>query len=100
MPILTSSATDAVGQVHGRLRFPSFHKEVLQHPHWEPGEVVGRIKVIISEGVLRATTPPAASDAMFDRLRDVVIFSFQHAPQSECCFSSCLNFTLRQTRHS
>lgn len=65
-----------------RLRFPSFHKEVLQQPHWEPGDPVGRIRLVLSEGVLRETTPPAPSAAMFDRFRDVVAFSFQHAPQS------------------
>lgn len=65
------------------LRFPPFHKEILQQPHWEPGESVGRIKVIISEGVLRGTSPPATSHPKFDRLRDVIAFSFQHAPQSE-----------------
>ncbi|KIW15489.1 hypothetical protein PV08_05535 [Exophiala spinifera] len=64
------------------LRFPSFRKEVLQQPHWEPGDPVGRIKVVISEGVLRDTTPPTASSIIFDRFRDVVCFSFQHAPQN------------------
>lgn len=71
------------GEQH--LRFPPFHKEILQQPHWEPGESLGRVKVTISEGVLRETTPPAPSDSMFDRLRDVVVFSFQHAPQSKSC---------------
>ncbi|EXJ85498.1 2-isopropylmalate synthase [Capronia coronata CBS 617.96] len=75
---------------HGdqRLRFPAFHKEILQQPHWEPGESLGRVKVIISEGVLRDITPPAPADTMFDRLRDVVVFSFQHAPQNILEFSN------------
>ncbi|KAJ9498717.1 2-isopropylmalate synthase (Alpha-isopropylmalate synthase) (Alpha-IPM synthetase) [Exophiala xenobiotica] len=72
---------DREGGPH-RLRFPSFHKEVLQQPHWEPGDPVGRIRLVLSEGVLRETTPPAPSAAMFDRFRDVVTFSFQHAPQN------------------
>ncbi|KIW44504.1 uncharacterized protein PV06_02967 [Exophiala oligosperma] len=50
-------------------------------PHWVPGDPVGRIKVVIAEGVLRDTTPPKASATTFDRFRDVVSFSFQHAPQ-------------------
>ncbi|EXJ92566.1 hypothetical protein A1O3_01118 [Capronia epimyces CBS 606.96] len=70
------------------LRFPPFHKEILQQPHWEPAESLGRVKVVISEGVSRETTPPAALDSVFDRLRDVVIFSFQHAPQNILEFSN------------
>ncbi|KAK4943195.1 2-isopropylmalate synthase (Alpha-isopropylmalate synthase) (Alpha-IPM synthetase) [Elasticomyces elasticus] len=69
------------GKAH-RLRFPKFHREILQQPTWEPSDPVGRIRVVISEGVLRETSPPAAPDVMFDRLRDVVAFSFQHAPQN------------------
>jgi hypothetical protein len=33
---------------------------------------------------LRQNTPPTSSSARFDRLRDVVAFSFQHAPAGEC----------------
>lgn len=73
-----------------RLRFPKFHREILQQPHWEPGDPVGRIKVVISEGVLREASPPAVPDVMFDRLRDVVAFSFQHAPQSRSILLSIL----------
>ncbi|OCT44102.1 hypothetical protein CLCR_00592 [Cladophialophora carrionii] len=61
----------------------AFHREILRQPDWEPGELIGRIKVVIAEGVLRENTPPAPSTARFDRLRDVVAFSFQHAPQGE-----------------
>ncbi|EXJ64638.1 hypothetical protein A1O7_00975 [Cladophialophora yegresii CBS 114405] len=73
-----ANGTDRNGQY---LRFPKFHREILQQPDWEPGELIGRIKVVIAEGVLRENTPPAPSAARFDRLRDVVAFSFQHAPQ-------------------
>ncbi|KAI1628982.1 hypothetical protein EDD37DRAFT_30955 [Exophiala viscosa] len=73
---------EVIGDKGHRLRFPKFHREILQQPQWEPGDPVGRIKVVISEGVLRETSPPAARDLMFDRLRDVVAFSFQHAPQN------------------
>ncbi|KIW72869.1 hypothetical protein PV04_01032 [Phialophora macrospora] len=73
-----ANETDRNGQY---LRFPKFHREILQQHGWEPGELIGRIKVVIAEGVLRETTPPAPSTTRFDRLRDVVAFSFQHAPQ-------------------
>ncbi|KIW88621.1 uncharacterized protein Z519_10667 [Cladophialophora bantiana CBS 173.52] len=63
------------------LQFPKFHQEILQQPDWEPNELLGRIRVVIAEGVMRDNTPPAASAPRFDRLRDVVAFSFQHAPQ-------------------
>ncbi len=63
------------------LRFPKFHKEILQQPDWEPGELIGRVKVVLAEGVVRENTPPAPSAARFDRLRDIVAFSFQHASQ-------------------
>jgi hypothetical protein len=63
--------------------FPAFHAEILQQPRWEPGEQSGRIQVAISEGVFR---PAGGSEShtqglSFDGLRDVIVFSFQHAPQ-------------------
>ncbi|KAH0840882.1 hypothetical protein FOPE_06197 [Fonsecaea pedrosoi] len=63
------------------LQFPTFYREMLQQPGWDHSELMGRIRVVISEGVVRDNTPPAASATRFDRLRDVVAFSFQHAPQ-------------------
>ena len=73
---------DGLEERNGRhLHFPKFHREILQQPDWEPGEVVGRVKIVLAEGVLRENTPPASSAVRFDRLRDVVAFSFQHAPQ-------------------
>lgn len=62
------------------LRFPPFHAELLQQSHWGAGDDVGRIKVVIAEGV-------AHGDIYFegagcDKLRDVVAFSFQHAPKN------------------
>jgi hypothetical protein len=47
-----------------KLKFPTFHKELL-----------GRIKVIIAEGFTRDhfTYP-------FERAKNIVSFSFQHAP--------------------
>ncbi|KAJ4551931.1 hypothetical protein HRR78_003497 [Exophiala dermatitidis] len=79
---------EVIEQGEPQLRFPAFHKEILQQPHWEPGECLGRIKVVISEGVLREMTPPAPPEPMFDRLRDIIIFSFQHAPQNILEFSN------------
>ncbi|RMZ88163.1 hypothetical protein DV736_g4606, partial [Chaetothyriales sp. CBS 134916] len=54
------------------LQFPSFHPELLQQASWDAAEHRGRIRVTIAEGVMRG---PA-----FERLRDVIAFSFQHAP--------------------
>lgn len=57
------------------LRFPPFHQEILHQNHWDAAESLGRIKVVIAEGCSRPhRTPP------FERVRDVLIFSFQHAP--------------------
>ncbi|KAJ5225094.1 hypothetical protein N7468_006319, partial [Penicillium chermesinum] len=57
------------------LRFPAFHPEILEQRHWDAGDVYGRIKVVIAEGFARPNrTPP------FERVKDVVSLSFQHAP--------------------
>ena len=77
---LEANRADRNGQY---LRFPRFHREILQQPDWEPGELIGRVKVVLAEGVVRENTPPAPSAARFDRLQDVVAFSFQHAPQGK-----------------
>ena len=77
---------------HGQyLRFPRFHHEILQQPDWEPGELIGRIKIVLAEGVLRENTPPSPTAARFDRLRDIVAFSFQHAPQGMSNCQTCEN---------
>lgn len=58
-----------------RLKFPTFCRELLYESHWSPGDDLGRIKVLISEGFPRdSTTMP------FERVKNVVAFSFQHAP--------------------
>ncbi|KKZ66105.1 hypothetical protein EMCG_08131 [[Emmonsia] crescens] len=57
------------------LHFPAFHEEMLQQSHWEAGEEFGRIKVVIAEGLSRPNRSPP-----FERIRDLVFFSFQHAP--------------------
>ena len=57
------------------LRFPPFHQEILHQSHWDAGELLGRIRVVIAEGFAR---PNRAHP--FERVRDVLAFSFQHAP--------------------
>ncbi|EDN07899.1 predicted protein [Histoplasma mississippiense (nom. inval.)] len=57
------------------LHFPPFHEEMLQQSHWEAGEEFGRIKVVIAEGFSRPNRNPP-----FERVRNLVFFSFQHAP--------------------
>jgi hypothetical protein len=49
----------------------------LHQSHWEAGELLGRIRVVIAEGFFRDI---GAQGNPFDRVRDVVVFSFQHAP--------------------
>ncbi|EEH36475.2 hypothetical protein PAAG_06893 [Paracoccidioides lutzii Pb01] len=57
------------------LRFPAFHEEMLQQSHWEAGEEFGRIKIVIAEGYSRPNRNPP-----FERVRDLIFLSFQHAP--------------------
>ncbi len=68
------------------LRFPQFHQEILYQNHWEAGELLGRIRVIIAEGISRQSQSPqlAATENIFERVKDVVVFSFQHAPLRKC----------------
>lgn len=57
------------------LKFPPFRRELLYQNHWSPGDEIGRIKIIISEGFPRdSPTNPT------ERVKNVVAFSFQHAP--------------------
>ncbi|KAE9381698.1 hypothetical protein N431DRAFT_539284 [Stipitochalara longipes BDJ] len=58
-----------------KLKFPAFHKELLSQSYWNPGDDLGRVKVIIAEGFTRdhLTYP-------FERVKNIVSFSFQHAP--------------------
>ncbi|KAI0837739.1 hypothetical protein F5Y06DRAFT_270126 [Hypoxylon sp. FL0890] len=57
------------------LRFPPFRREVLQQSYWSPADEVGRIKIVISEGFPRdSLTLP------IERVKNIVAFSFQHAP--------------------
>ncbi|KAI1451706.1 hypothetical protein F4805DRAFT_75115 [Annulohypoxylon moriforme] len=57
------------------LRFPQFRSEVLRQSYWSPADEIGRIKIVISEGFPRdSLTVP------IERVKNVVAFSFQHAP--------------------
>ncbi|OAL70931.1 hypothetical protein A7D00_4593 [Trichophyton violaceum] len=57
------------------LRFPMFHEELLHQAHWDAGDMYGRIRVVISEGFTRPLRNPP-----FERVRDLIAFSYQHAP--------------------
>jgi hypothetical protein len=47
--------------------------ELFGTSQWSPAELYGRIKVVLAEGISRA-------QGQVERYRDVVAFSFQHAP--------------------
>ncbi|KAF3062820.1 NADH dehydrogenase (ubiquinone)-like protein [Daldinia childiae] len=57
------------------LRFPPFRSEVLQQSYWSPADEIGRIKIVISEGF-----PRDSLSVPIERVKNVVAFSFQHAP--------------------
>lgn len=57
------------------LKFPHFRRELLYQNHWNPGDDIGRIKIIISEGF-----PRDSPSNPTERVKNVVAFSFQHAP--------------------
>ena len=60
------------------LRFPQFRSELLRQSYWSPADEVGRIKIVISEGFPRdSLTVP------IERIKNIVAFSFQHAPLGE-----------------
>ncbi|KAI0391139.1 hypothetical protein F5Y17DRAFT_468457 [Xylariaceae sp. FL0594] len=57
------------------LKFPQFRSELLRQSYWSPADEVGRIKIIISEGFPRdSLTVPT------ERIKNIIAFSFQHAP--------------------
>lgn len=74
---LTNSSTEFDESGHQEcLRFPPFRQEMLLNTWWSAGEDIGRVKVVITEGLARSQGPPMA----FRRTKNVVSFSFQHAP--------------------
>lgn len=70
----TCSHSDKDGN-HDQLRFPSFHTEVLTQTWANPAQNMGRIKIVIAEGINHG---PGIS--AFERTKNLVSFSFQHAP--------------------
>jgi hypothetical protein len=65
---------------HDALGFPPFHEAMLTQSWWNAGENLGRIRVIIAEGILNR----AGSSPPFTRIGNIASFSFQHAPLREC----------------
>ncbi|KAF7561416.1 hypothetical protein G7046_g2725 [Stylonectria norvegica] len=57
------------------LKFPTFRQELLQQNYWSPADDMGRIKVVISEGF-----PRDSLSMPIERVKNIVAFSFQHAP--------------------
>ncbi|KAF2994319.1 hypothetical protein E8E14_000846 [Neopestalotiopsis sp. 37M] len=57
------------------LKFPPFRSELLRQDYWSPADELGRIKIVISEGFPRdSITVP------IERVKNLIAFSFQHAP--------------------
>lgn len=75
---LLTVAALANGRTPTVLEFPHFRREVQQQSYWSPADDIGRIKIILSEGYL----PPIGAPRV-ERVRNVVAFSFQHAPISK-----------------
>ena len=63
----------------GLLRFPAFHHEILSQTWVVPAQSMGRIKIIIAEGISHG--PPGTTS--FEKIRNLVAFSFQHTPLRE-----------------
>ncbi|KAH6965993.1 hypothetical protein EDB82DRAFT_561773 [Fusarium venenatum] len=57
--------------------FPMFQQELLYQRHWNAADNLGRIKLVISEGNYYGSQDNMA----FQRAHNLVVFSFQHAPQ-------------------
>jgi hypothetical protein len=63
------------------LRFPKFHQEILQQKHWEASELLGRIRLVIAEGIVRHVgSPQDGGLSSYELIKDMIVFSFQHAP--------------------
>ncbi|SZF03051.1 unnamed protein product [Blumeria hordei] len=57
------------------LKFPAFHKELVSQSYWSPVDDLGRIKVVITECIARED-----AGYQFERIKNMLSFSFQHAP--------------------
>jgi hypothetical protein len=40
-----------------KLKFPTFHRELLSQSYWNAGDDLGRIKLVIAEGFSREDMP-------------------------------------------
>ncbi|KAF2681044.1 hypothetical protein K458DRAFT_344276, partial [Lentithecium fluviatile CBS 122367] len=61
------------------LEFPPFHQNVLWQSSWDAREHTGRVKVLLSEQLIRKTNNSGELD--FGASNDIVCFAFQHAPK-------------------
>lgn len=80
---------------HDQLRFPPFHTEVLTQTWANPAQNIGRIKIVIAEGINHG---PGVS--AFERTKNVVSFSFQHAPLREVEFKHLKSLVLIPCRYT
>lgn len=82
------SATDPSVSTSQRgpfLEFPPFHQRLLMQTSWDARETSGRIKVLLSEQLIRKTSTQRALD--FGPSNDIVCFAFQHGPRGELALS-------------
>ncbi|CAF3461975.1 unnamed protein product [Fusarium graminearum] len=77
--VARTDTNDAIG-------FPVFQQELLCQPHWSAADNLGRIKIVISEGIYHGV-----QDDAFQRVRDHVVFSFQHAPRGQILILKAIN---------
>lgn len=96
--ILTLADIDREGYQEP-LRFPPFHQEILHASSWDAGQLLGRIRIVVTEGFSRETSSPQNNlKRSFVRIRDVLAFSFQHAPMRRLWQDPCLtSLTVRVT---
>ncbi|ROT37086.1 hypothetical protein SODALDRAFT_351450 [Sodiomyces alkalinus F11] len=59
------------------LTFPAFDEQVIHQNYWSAADTWGRIKLVISEGFVRDS---AFLFPGMERVKNIVVFSFQHAP--------------------
>lgn len=73
MPILTDFSKN--GELNS-LTFPAFDERIVRQSYWSAADTWGRIKLVISEGFIDDT----ALLPGIQRVKNIVAFSFQHAP--------------------
>jgi hypothetical protein len=69
----------ASSQQRQPLDFPPFHQNILIQNSWDARENNGRIKLLLSEQLVSNVSNPG--DLGFGVTKDIVCFSFQHAPR-------------------